>query len=181
MDAFESVVGEILWREGYWVQSSLKVVLTKQEKAVIGRPTTPRWELDLVGYSGRRNELLVVECKSYLDSLGVAFSAFDGTDKKFASRFKLFNDGALWNVVCNRLCRQLADAGLIGQEPNVKLALVCGKIVRDKDRELLQKHFDRNGWLLWDDRWLRQKLLEMSRGGYENSPVAVVAKLLGRG
>jgi hypothetical protein len=42
MDAFEGVVSEILWREGYWVQSSLKVDLTKEEKVAIGRPTAPR-------------------------------------------------------------------------------------------------------------------------------------------
>jgi len=42
MDAFESVVGEILWRDGYWVQTSLKVELTPEDKAAIGRPTSPR-------------------------------------------------------------------------------------------------------------------------------------------
>ena len=95
MDAFETVVSEILWRDGYWVQNSLKVDLTKEEELAIGRPSTPRWELDIVAYSGRRNELLVVECKSYLDSFGVQFRAFDGTDEILAKRFKLFNDETL--------------------------------------------------------------------------------------
>jgi hypothetical protein len=178
MDAFESVVSQILWRDGYWVQSSVKVELTKEEKIAIGRPSSPRWELDLVGYSGLRNELLVVECKSYLDSFGVQYRAFDGGDDRLTKRFKLFNDGTLRTVVLERLWRQLLDRGLIGGLPDVKLALVCGKIVRDKDRQLLRDHFDRNGWLLWDAAWLRQKLQMMSAGGYENSPVAVVAKLL---
>ena len=39
MDAFETVVSEILWRDGYWVQNSLKVDLTKEEKLAIGRPS----------------------------------------------------------------------------------------------------------------------------------------------
>src|SRR4051794_22034801 len=30
----------------------------------IGRPSSPRWELDIVAYSGRDNLLLVLECKS---------------------------------------------------------------------------------------------------------------------
>ena len=178
MDAFESLVSEILWREGYWVRSSLKVELTKEEKAAIGRPTAPRWELDLVGYRGQWNELLVVECKSYLDSPGVQFSAFNGSNYKLASRYKLFNEKRLWKIVQQRLCQQLAESGLIQARPRVSLALVCGKIIGETDRRLLQRHFKKNGWLLWDERWLRVKLGEMSRGGYENSPVAVVAKLL---
>ena len=178
MDAFETVVGEILWREGYWIQTSFKVDLTKEDKLAINRPSSPRWEIDVVGYSGRRNELLIVECKSYLDSLGVQFRAFDGSDPKAASRFKLFNDANLRQVVSARLRQQLVKVGLVREEPVVKLALVCGKIVRERDRHLLKEHFEKNGWRLWDDAWLTEKLAEMSKGGYENSSVAVVAKLL---
>ncbi len=65
MDAFEQVVSEILWIDGFWVRTSVKVDLTKEEKVRIGRPSSPRWELDIVGYSGRDNTLHVVECKSY--------------------------------------------------------------------------------------------------------------------
>jgi hypothetical protein len=39
VDAFEQLVSEILWMEGYWVQSSVKVELTKEEKREIGRPS----------------------------------------------------------------------------------------------------------------------------------------------
>jgi hypothetical protein len=145
MDAFEGLVSEILWREGYWVQTSLKVDLAKEERVAIGRPSSPRWEIDVVGYSGRRNELLVVECKSYLDSMGVSFSAFDGGDEKLAGRFKLFNDRVLWDVVRKRLCRQLFECGLITEQPNVRLALVCGKIIRPRDRELLKERFEEEG------------------------------------
>ena len=34
MDAFEQVVSEILWMDGYWVRTSVKVDLTKEEKVV---------------------------------------------------------------------------------------------------------------------------------------------------
>jgi hypothetical protein len=77
MDAFEQLVSEILWMEGYWVRTSVKVELTKDEKRKIGRPSSPRWELDIVAYSGRDNLLKIIECKSYLDSRGVALRAFD--------------------------------------------------------------------------------------------------------
>ncbi len=32
MDAFEQVVSEILWREGFWVRTSVKVELTADDK-----------------------------------------------------------------------------------------------------------------------------------------------------
>src|ERR1700760_2918859 len=109
MDAFEQVVSEILWMTGYWVRTSVKVYLSKEEKVRIGRPSSPRWELDIVGYSGRDNILRVVECKSYLDSRGVVFRAFDGSDAKSAERYKLFSDDNFRAVVFNRLRIQLAD------------------------------------------------------------------------
>ena len=65
-------------------------------------PSSPHWELDIVGYSDRDNMLRVVECKSYLDSRGLALRAFDGSDAKFAERFKLFSDDTLRAVVFER-------------------------------------------------------------------------------
>ena len=178
MDAFENVVAEILQRDGYWVRNAFKVELTKEEKREIGRPSSPRWELDLVGYSAKRNELLVVECKSYLDSGGVAFRAFDGSDTQFSSRFKLFNESNLRRVVFTRLRRQMADLGLITEETKLKLALACGKIVSKTDRGNLREHFEKMGWELWDSEWLQEKLRKISEGGYENSQISVVSKIL---
>jgi hypothetical protein len=71
MDAFEQVVAGLLFREGYWVTQGYKVELTKEEKRLIGKPCSPRWEIDLLAYKGSTKELLAVECKSYLDSVGV--------------------------------------------------------------------------------------------------------------
>ena len=45
MDAFEQLVGNLLGSEGYWVKRSVKVVLTKEDKARIGRKSSPRWEI----------------------------------------------------------------------------------------------------------------------------------------
>jgi hypothetical protein len=45
MDAFEQVVSEILWMDGYWVRTYVKVDLTKEEKVRIGRPSSPRCRL----------------------------------------------------------------------------------------------------------------------------------------
>jgi hypothetical protein len=178
MDAFESVVSLILEQDGFWVRSRFKVDLTKEEKCVVDRPSSPRWELDLVAYKGATNEVRVIECKSYLDSRGVSVTAFDGTEPRFAKRFKLFNERRLREVVFRRLVVQLEESGLCAKEPQVTLCLAAGKIASDQDRLKLQSHFLANGWVLWDDKWLRNALSSVALRGYENEVPAIMAKLL---
>jgi hypothetical protein len=122
-----------------------------------------------------------VECKSYLDSRGVVLRALDGTNAKSAERYKLFGDENLRNVVLGRLQKQLAECGACARDAAVKLCLACGRIASTADREGLHKHFAKNGWDLWDEPWLREKLEAMSKRGYENQVSAVVSKLLIRG
>ena len=179
MDSFEQVVAEILWMEGYWVRTSVKVELTKDEKRRIGKPSSPRWELDIVAYSGRANLLRVVECKSYLDSLGVQAHGFDSASKN-STRYKLFNDPVLRRTVFSRLGLQFSSTGSCRPNPKVELCLACGKI-NERSRAPIEKLFRRKGWHLWDEAWLRQRLGLMAARGYENQPSAVVAKLLLRG
>jgi hypothetical protein len=181
MDAFEQPVSEILWMEGYWVRTSVKVELTKEEKRLIGRQSSPRWELDIVGYRGGDNLLRVVECKSYLDSYGVRATGFDGSDPKETARYKLFNEPELRRVVFNRLCLQFVESGACREDPQVLLSLACGKIRSEPDRAAIRAHFEAQGWDLWDEPWLRERLQRMAQQGYENQVSAVVAKLLLRG
>jgi hypothetical protein len=179
MDAFEELVAEILWMDGHWVRTSVKVELTKEEKRKIRRPSSPRWELDIVAYNGRDNLLRVVECKSYLDSLGVQAKGFD-LESDNASRYKLFNDSVLREVVFRRLQLQLCESGFCAPGPSVKLCLACGKI-EERSREAIGRIFIEQGWELWDEHWLRERLGRMAAKGYENQVSAVVSKLLLRG
>ncbi|MFO1237448.1 MAG: hypothetical protein U1F24_10655 [Alphaproteobacteria bacterium] len=179
MDAFEQVVAEILWREGYWVRTSVKVELTKEEKRKIGLPSAPRWELDVVAYNARGNCLKVVECKSYLDSRGVRLCGFDAAHAD-ATRYKLFNSAPLREVVFGRLCKQFEEVGACLPGVTIQLCLACGRIASDADREGLRQLFSKQGWELWDEEWLVQRLRHMANGGYENQVSAVVAKLLSR-
>lgn len=181
MDSFEQVVAEILWREGYWVRTSLKVELTKEEKREIDLPSSPRWELDVVAYKAKDNAVLVVECKSYLDNPGVKFHGFDGSNEKASGRFKLFNKPKIREVVFQRLKQQLVGSGSCSPNPSVTLCLACGRIASDIDRQRMKDHFVQHGWQLWDESWLRDRLRSMAGGGYENQISAVVAKLLLRG
>jgi len=179
MDSFEALIKTLLEREGFWVRSSLKVNLTKEDKRGIHRPSCPRWEIDLVAYKAATNELRLVECKSYLDSYGVRVSSFAGTDG--ADRYKLFTDSNLRSVVIKRLISELVEVGSCLPDPSVTLCLAAGKVKSQRDRDALRQHFNENGWLLWDDQWICKALRNVSNGSYENDVASVVAKLLLRG
>lgn len=178
MDAFEAVVAMILEGHGYWVRTSYKVALTKPEKVAIGRPSSPRWELDVVAYKPSENRLLVVECKSYLDSYGVRYNAFRTEEQEGTARYKLFNEEKTWDVVSRRLVLQLREKGLCLPDPAVQLCLAAGNIRNDSDREKLVELFEERGWQLWDEHWLNRQLTDLADSKYENEVAAVVAKLL---
>ncbi len=178
MDAFESLIATLLNRQGYWTTTSFKVQLTKEEKRKMGIPSSPRWELDVLAYSGTRNELLVVECKSYLDSRGVRFK-----DRDFyhPTRYKLFTRPVVRETVLSRLKKQVAESGLCAKNPKITLALATGNIATEKDREELLKHSRIHNWELLDDNWIRDRLVEIKKSNYENDVVHVCAKILLRG
>ena len=176
MDSFEQVVATILDRKGYWVRTSVKVVLTPDEKKEIGRPSSPRWELDIVAYGGARNELLVVECKSYLDSYGVRLTSFEGPKAEEETRYKLFSDDVLRRVVLSRLEKQLIEQGFCPPGTRAQLALAAGKIYGDPAP--LRAFFQRKGWQLFENDWLVEGLRQLDTESYENSVASVVTKIL---
>ena len=179
MDAFEQLIASLLEREGFWVRSRFKVDLTKEEKRAIGRPSSPRWELDLVAYRGGTNELRVVECKSYLDSTGVSIGdVIDGG--RYAHRYKLFTEPDLRRVVLGRLVNQMVAAGFCASSPTVILALAAGKLAGNTDEAGLRSAFDQRGWHLYDPGWIRHRLESLATTAYENDVAAVVSKLLMR-
>lgn len=180
MNAFEALIARILAFDGYWVQSSYKVDLTKRQKQAIGRPSCPRWELDLLAYKGRSNEVLAVECKSYLDSRGVTIRAFDGSSDRIANRYKLFNDRKLCRVVFGQLSRELVGTGACRKNPQIRLCLAAGKIASAAEGHSLKTLFERKGWEFWDTNWITTRLSQMSRDGYDDSIASVVAKLIYR-
>ena len=180
MDAFEQVIAGIFWNEGFWTQTSLKVELTKEEKREIGRPSSPRWELDVVAYSGARNELYVIECKSYLDSFGVQPRELEMTGGR-GGRYKLFTEpDPLRRVVFHRLQRQLSEQGFCQPDTAVHLALACGKVHGEDGLLRLRELAREGGWLLIEPSWIKERLLRSADASYENEIASVVAKLLTR-
>jgi hypothetical protein len=175
MNAFESLVEMLLKREGYWTRTCFKVNLTAEEKRAIDRFSSPRWELDVVAFKGATNEILAVECKSFLDSRGVMFR---NGEFEPAKRYKLFSDENLREVVLARLKKQLVECGAVPAAPTVTLCLAAGKIASGTDRTSLVKHMASNGWRLFDEKWVKQELQQAADAGYENDVAHVVAKLL---
>jgi hypothetical protein len=177
MDAFESLVSMLLRREGYWTTTSLKVKLTKAEKRRIERASTPRWELDIVAYKGSTNEILAVECKSFIDSRGVVFR--NGHFER-ARRYKLFENAKLRRIVFRRLAKELVALGACRENPTVTLCLATGKIANVTDREGLEARFRSEKWRLLTDEWICEKLENAASADYENDVAHVVAKLICR-
>lgn len=175
MDAFEQLVAELFFAEGYWVETSFKVDLTKEEKVRIGRMSTPRWEIDVVAYKASTDELLAIECKSFLDSTGVQWAELQ--DGHASKRYKLFREPLCREVVLERLRLQMVESGRCRNSVAVRLAMVAGKIKRG-DEPILQEHFSANAWGFYGPDWLRARLTKLASGSYSNQVSAVVAKLL---
>lgn len=178
MDAFEQIVKIVLEGQGWWVRQGYKVELTKDEKVAVGRYSTPRWEIDLIAFQPRSNQVLLIECKSFLDSGGVSAKEFIDSDTPTKGRYKLFNESKLREVVMTRLKNQLVSEGLLSKTAQVSLALAVGKFRSASDRQALQDRFDSRGWKLIDDLQLREWALELSERGYEDNVATIVAKLI---
>ncbi len=178
MDAFEQIVKIVLEGQGWWVRQGYKVRLTKEEKVAIGRPSTPRWEIDLLAFQPGTNRLLIVECKSFLDSFGVRASEFIDSDLPTKGRYKLFNEAKLREVVFNRLKEQLVTEGLGLPTSSVGFAMAVGKFKSAADRQALHALFESRDWQLIDDLQLREWALQLSERGYEDNVATIVAKLV---
>jgi len=178
MNAFEDIIAQYLESEGYWVKQSVKVEITKEDKRKMGLPSMPRPEIDIVALNMKKNELILVEVKSYLDSPGVWYEAVAGKDKDYYNkRYKLFNDYKYRKIVTERLFEQYLVQGLINKRTKINYALAAGKIYSGA-QPLLEKYFSGNGWLLILPSKIKQKMRELASKGWEDNIATMTAKLL---
>ena len=110
MDHFESIISTLLEAEGYWVRRSFKVNVTKEEKRKVGKPSIPSPEIDVLALHFSRNEVLVLEAKSFLDSQGVKLAQLQEEHEVQKGRYKLFTSQRYRSVVLSRLQRDLIGA-----------------------------------------------------------------------
>jgi len=178
MNAFENIIAQCLESEGYWVKQSVKVEITKEDKRAMNLPSMPRPEIDIVALNMKKNELLLVEVKSYLDSPGVWYEAVAGKDTDYYNkRYRLFNDDKYRKIVTERLVEQYLGQGLINKRTKINYALAAGKIYPGAE-PLLEKHFADNGWILFAPSRIKQKMRELSDKGWEDNIATMTAKLL---
>lgn len=180
MDAFEHIAARYFEAQGYWTRVGVKIAITKQEKRDLGNPSMPRPEVDIVAFKPHLNELLIIECKSYLDSDGVRIENFDGEDSAHKERFKMFNRDSLRELVTSKLIEQLREEGLLlAAAPKVNYAVVAGNIKAGHESKLIKK-FQEMGWLLVTPSALARGLRKFASRGYENDIVTMVIKILER-
>jgi hypothetical protein len=110
----------------------------------------------------------------------VRVGALDGSEKRFARSFKLFNGKKLRSIVLGRLRRQLLKSGAIAPRTSIALALACGKIASPEHRDKLRVLFKKRRWRLYDDEWIKEKLTAAAGTAYEDNAATMVAKLLVR-
>ena len=126
------------------------------------------------------NELLIVECKSYLDSLGVCVENFIGEKAVHKNRLKLFTREKLRRLITEKILMQLREESLLlPKNPTVRYGLVAGKIKTGHEAKL-RDLFKDNGWLLITPGELAQGLRKFADRGYEDDIVTMVVKILER-
>lgn len=177
MDAFESLVGQLLVYEKYWVQHSVKVGLTNAEKEKIGKKTTPRPEIDIAAFDIPNNIVYLLEVKSYLDSPGVKFEDVIVENEIQEGKYKILTSSNYQKVISERLLEDWKQTGHVNDSTKISFGLVAGKVQSKKESEL-EKYFQNRNWLFWGPTILKKKLEELSEKGYENNAVTIAAKLL---
>ena len=181
MNAFEDIVGRYLEEEGYWVRHSVKLNISKQDKVALERHTMPRPEIDIVALNVRKNELLLLEVKSFLDSYAVNYYEIIGEDKDAEKydRYKLLTNGKFREIVTSQLKKEYVEKGLITDHVKVRYGLAAGKI-HSGHEGLLIKYFSEHGWELIRPAQIKETLKKFSDKGYEDDLVTVTAKLIMR-
>ena len=90
MDYFENLVAKIFEKENKWVKQSVKIELSKEEKAETGKHSIPRPEVDIITYHPKSNTLEIWEVKSFLDSQGVKFTDISKETILTEGKYKLW-------------------------------------------------------------------------------------------
>jgi len=176
MNAFEDIVARYLEEKGYWVRQSVKVHITKADKVVIGTPSMPTPEIDLVAFNTRRNELLLVEVKSYLDSYGVWLEAVNGKDVDAAARYKLFTNPTFRRIVTDRLVEDYLNLGLVKKGAKIGHALAAGNIHAGNEAAIAS-YFKQQGWKLFTPEEIKSFVKRLVSKPWSDDLITMTAKL----
>ena len=203
MEALESLCEILLRQAGYWVIPGIYVALNQRDKdfldETVALPTLgkrvfksfPRTQLDLVAYKPAKNELLIIECKSFLDSPGISARSFPFSRRVSLDRpvsredvarfkqYKLFQHPEYLKVVSDQLIKNLKTLGMLTQDnhPSTRLMLACGRLA-DTSSAPIRDQFRHQGWRFAGPKTIVRGLSRLKNIGYHNDPIVMTAKLL---
>jgi len=89
----------------------------------------------LVTYNPTKDEITLIEAKSYLNSTGVTIGGLSGTDKKTKDRYRMLNNATYRKIVTARLKADFIKRNIINKTTRIKYALAAGQ-VQKKNRYL---------------------------------------------
>ena len=140
----------------------------------------PRPEIDIVALNVKKNELLLIEVKSYLDSYDVYFEAVSDKNDEGANRYKLFTNSNFRNIVTKRLREEYQKRGLINENTKINYALAAGHIHYPEDVPKIRDYFSKQKekWILISPEDIKEKLRELATKGWEDNLVTITTKLI---
>jgi len=177
MDHFEGLICTLLEAEGFWLRRSFKVNVTKEEKRVIGKPSIPRPEIDILAFRCCDNSVIAVEVKSFLDSPGLKLEELQANHKVPEGRYKLFTTPDYRSIVLNRLHQDLLSCGMANKSTKVSLGLVVGKVYQGRS-EKIREHMAAQQMFFWAPEDIKCKVAALADRAYENDSAILVAKVL---
>ncbi len=177
MDYFESLCKTLLEDDGYWVRQSYKIDLSKEQKKQLGKPSLPRPEIDLLAFNHRKNELLFIEVKSFLDSHGVRLQDLKEEHKFPEGKYKVVTCQMYRTIIESQLKHQLTEEGLVSPKTKTRFGLIFGK-VRPVDDQGIQSFCHEKDWFYWSPDEVRARVTNLAQKGYENEPSVITAKIL---
>lgn len=179
MDNFEALIRLLLERENHWTRQSQKVELSNEVKRSLGKPSMPRVEIDVIAFNPGRDEILAVEVKSYMDSLGVQAKQLIAEYDQPTGLYKVFTCKSYRSHIEEALLADFQKFGLATSRTKVKWGLAAGKIKKGDAPRIVQ-HFKANNWELWTPDRIASMARALANIGYENDPFVILSKLLVR-
>jgi hypothetical protein len=177
MDAFEQLIGQLLTEEKYWVQQSVKINLTKEERRLVGKPKMPRAEIDIVALDMAANTIWLLEAKSFLDSSGVVSAHVIIEQELQSGRYKLLTSKKYRDVLYGRLREDWLRSGHINAETKISCGLIAGNVYQNKEAHL-SSYFAEKEWFFWGPTIIKEKIRALASKGYENNAVTIASKFL---
>lgn len=114
-------------------------------------------EVDMLGFKFSKNEILVLEAKSYLDSAGIRLEKLQEEHEIPKGKYKLFTSKTYRAVVLNRLKQDLIKVGMADSKTKITLGLAAGKVYK-KQSDSIRKYMESNNWFFWSPEDIKKKV-----------------------